>query len=276
MGRSGRAGPTAKSAVAIGLALRKWRSTSQLPVVLAQRCQHARTRPAPLDRTGANALPYDWASFPFRGCVYAPHRGARLAARLDRPRLRARGVVEVRFDCRRRATESCGDLGDREPVGFAEVARWRHRLPALEHPVVPSQLSTGGHVSQVLRTATLSPQSRPHASRTPRDPTRVRMSVPRAPSSGGFCTLYILSGSRPRSSRRFCVSSQLGSGPLPIGTRRTSGEPVPRRSFWLPLRVAPRAITNRIRRVRAASESDRAPLVRIEVALRLIGLAHAR
>ena len=40
-GRSARASPTAKSAVAIGLALRKWRSTSQLPVRLAQRRQHA-------------------------------------------------------------------------------------------------------------------------------------------------------------------------------------------------------------------------------------------
>ena len=225
-------------------------------------------------------MQYAWAS-PCRSAAACTRRTAAhaLIARLDRARLLAGRVVEVRFDCRRRATESCSDLGDREPLAFAEVARQRHRLPALEHPVVPSQLSDRRSCLPGTANSGVVPRNRPHASRTPAT-RRVRMSVPRAPSGPKEIAQRRLPRVRGRSvagAKRAALLrlSQLGSGPLPIGTRRTSGEPVPRRFFWLPLRVATRAITNRIRRVRAASESDRAPLARLEVALRLIGLAHA-
>jgi len=58
---------------------------------------------------------------------------------LDRPRLLAGRVVEVRFDRCRRATKAVGDLGDRQPLGLAVVACQRDRAAALNHPVVLSE-----------------------------------------------------------------------------------------------------------------------------------------
>ena len=192
-----------------------------------------------------------------------------------------RGVVEVRFDCRRRATESCSDLGDREPVGFAEVARQRHRLPVLEHPVVPSQLSTGGHVSQVLRTVESSPAidlTHPALPAT----RRVRMSVPRAPSGPKEIAQRRLPRVRGRSvggAKRAALLRFVPTRKRPSAYGHAADQ---RRASTAAVLLAAASSGDARdhepyppRRV-SASAFDRAPLARIEVALQLIGLAHAR
>jgi hypothetical protein len=57
-----------------------------------------------------------------------------LVARLDRPRLLPGGVVEVRLDRRRRATETVGDLPDRETLELAVMTRQGDRPATLENP----------------------------------------------------------------------------------------------------------------------------------------------
>src|SRR5689334_1421412 len=74
-----------------------------------------------------------------------PGRGGRPAAathspvaRLDRACLIAGRVVEVRLYGRRRAAEAVGDLGDREALHLAEVARQRNCATTLGHAVSSS------------------------------------------------------------------------------------------------------------------------------------------
>jgi hypothetical protein len=55
-------------------------------------------------------------------------------AALDRPRLLAGRVVEVRLDRRRRAAEAVGDLRDREALELAKMTRQGDRPATLENP----------------------------------------------------------------------------------------------------------------------------------------------
>ena len=55
-------------------------------------------------------------------------------AGLGRPRLLTRRVVEVRLGCCRRATETVGDLPDREALDLAVVPRQGDRPATLDNP----------------------------------------------------------------------------------------------------------------------------------------------
>ena len=62
----------------------------------------------------------------------------------------AGGVVEVALNRRRRATETPGDLGDREALGLTEVVRKGDRSTALYDAVIPRRGQTGRHTVEVL------------------------------------------------------------------------------------------------------------------------------
>ena len=114
----------------LGLALRKWRSTSQLPVLLAHRCQHVLAGRAHPDRAGMAGLEVRVGVLLPVALHVSPAAAANAhVASLDGSGLLPRRVVEVRLDRRGRATETVRDLLDREP---------------LERDAEPSRRSAGG------------------------------------------------------------------------------------------------------------------------------------
>jgi hypothetical protein len=102
----------------------------------AHRIEHPLARPPTLDRTGVARLAIG-VSVPLPvprlgvGAAAAAHP---LVVRLDRPCLLAGRVVEVRLDRRRRATETVGDLPDREALELAVMTRQGDRPATLENP----------------------------------------------------------------------------------------------------------------------------------------------
>ena len=81
-------------------------------------------------------------------------------AGLDRPRLLARRVVEVRLDGRRRAPEPVRDPSDREALGLAVMARQSDRPTTLENPIRDGGCHLARHArSRYLGNLVFSPRS---------------------------------------------------------------------------------------------------------------------
>ena len=107
---------------------------------LTHRVEHPLGGPAALDRTrvAGLAVRVGVALAVARLRVRATAAARSDVAGLDRPRLRAGRVVEVRLDRRRRATEPVGDLPDREALELAVMPRQGDRPPTLDNPTVPA------------------------------------------------------------------------------------------------------------------------------------------
>ena len=103
---------------------------------VAHRDEHPLLRPAPLDRArvAGLAVRVGVALAVARLRVRAAAAAHADVAGLDRPRLLAGRVVEVRLDRRRRATETVGDLPDREALDLAVMPRQGDRPATLENP----------------------------------------------------------------------------------------------------------------------------------------------
>ena len=99
--------------------------------------EHALARPARLDRARVArlAVRVRVALAVARLRVRAAAAAHADVAGLDRPRLLAGRVVEVRLDRRRRATEAIGDLGDREALSLPKMPGQCHGASALCNPI---------------------------------------------------------------------------------------------------------------------------------------------
>jgi hypothetical protein len=101
----------------------------------AHRIEHPLASPATLDRAGVAGLAVRVSiALAVALCVRTAAAAHPLVAALDRPRLLAGGVVEVRLDRCRRATEPVGDLPDREALELAVMPCQGDRPSTLENP----------------------------------------------------------------------------------------------------------------------------------------------
>jgi hypothetical protein len=105
----------------------------------AHRVEHPLASPATLDRAEMTALAVRvrvaLAVARLRvGAAAAAHADV---AGLDRPRLLAGRVLEVRLHRRRGAAETVGDLPDREAFELSVMPRQGHRPATLENPIRP-------------------------------------------------------------------------------------------------------------------------------------------